>query len=324
MHQPRIVIAAPAPEPVGNLCAALTAAGVRCTHRRILGTQHCRVHAVAPPPAGIVYRADPPFRIPPPVNALRCTAATHKGHRCKLYRALVGMGGDLFCAAHARGGARVGRAVPIGDVGRFAADTQNVHTREVAEMVNRVAAETVERATTMKEIEEAFGKLEASKHRHRRVTVLADMREWYGKSLVRKAGDWAYRRMLDAVWTKIVAHRERDELVKRLWQEAEEAVGYCADGHIGRLANVLQGYDEDAPPPPKLSPNEMLQMRFPAVAALELGQRRAAARALLEEVGLPKEEWGVWMEAAGLEEAPAAEELAARGVVHRAVRRVVA
>lgn len=310
-------------------CTAHTHNRGLCTFRRIAGSNFCTRHArmraheeearrrleeerlaaeraaaelllLRDPGAGAAQ--DEARRIarrlrPPPPDEQRCTGITHHGHRCTRYRR-IGMDGLLqnFCRMHEPRELR--RAPPVmhprGTLGWFAQDTQNVHTPETRKMAIKTEIESktyVYPGDTMAEITKAFQPFGRSVR-----NVVFDMDRYYKMEYVRARGDFAYKKMLDLVWSKIVVHPERKELEKRLFEECKDAFGMCSEGHMARLANVLQGFDEAAPPP-VVSQSEILQMRMPLLLNLAEGERMAAAEALLQEVALPRAEWAPWLEA---------------------------
>ena len=58
--------------------------------------------------------------------------------------------------------------------------------------------------------------------------------------------DLLYRRILRGLWAKIKTFDDsiKRELSLRLWEECQESVEMCYDGHVSRLTNVLVGFDE--------------------------------------------------------------------------------
>ena len=102
--------------------------------------------------------------------------------------------------------------------------------------------------------------------------------------------------MLRAVWRRVKAHTERAELEKRLWEESIDAHGMCARGHIARLANVLQGYDETAAPAP-VPRGELLQNAMARIALLPVDERRAEAERVFAELAVTASERTPWLDA---------------------------
>ena len=129
--------------------------------------------------------------------------------------------------------------------------------------------------------------------------VIADMTEWGKKSTVMHKTDNVYRKTLRGLWAKIKATdpATQKELVKRLWEECSEARGLCADGHVGRLVNVLVGFDEEFKS--SITNKEYFQNNMSLIAnsTAPLAFKVEQASKLMDELGMPEEERGVWLEA---------------------------
>jgi hypothetical protein len=130
-----------------------------------------------------------------------------------------------------------------------------------------------------------------------RNTVLADVEHWYATEYVRVPGDFAYKNMLDRVWGLIKKSRHREDMEKRLWEEALESVGMCADGHLTRLANAVQGFDESDAPVLEVPKSERLQTAMAQISELDPGERESAARRIFAELGMDEDAQRPWLEA---------------------------
>jgi hypothetical protein len=124
---------------------------------------------------------------------------------------------------------------------RLALDSQNVHTPPVMDMMRETFAdiETPELGpplirTILTELKQRFTVSPA---------MQSDMRKWYMQATCATAGDYKYRRALNAVWAKIQAltGEVRENYMERLYTECESAVGMCFAGHVARLANACVG-----------------------------------------------------------------------------------
>lgn len=106
-----------------------------------------------------------------------------------------------------------------------------------------------------------------------------------------------YKRMLDGLWARVKAHKERKELTKRLWEEAFESVDKCCQGHLSRLANVLVGFTEEVKA--EVPVGEILQQKIAAIAAKDIGVEFKVCEAwtVFEELKVPMEERDAWIEA---------------------------
>ena len=129
--------------------------------------------------------------------------------------------------------------------------------------------------------------------------IIDDMNEWGKKVNVMHKTENLYRRVLRGLWAKIKGFSgpTQKELIKRLWEECNEARGLCADGHVGRLVNVLVGFDEEFKS--SISPKEYFQNNMSLIAnsTAPLSFKAEQATKLMDELGMPEEERQVWLEA---------------------------
>jgi hypothetical protein len=125
-------------------------------------------------------------------------------------------------------------------------------------------------------------------------TVLEDMRKWGNTETVCAEGDWAYRKALRGLWTKI---QTNPELVQRLWEESLDSLGMCAQGHLSRLANVLVGFEEGVKTP--ICMKELFQNEISLLAAKEMTneEKERQAKSLMDTYFIPEEERQVWLDA---------------------------
>ena len=181
------------------------------------------------------------------------------------------------------------------DLQVLALDKQNIHTKAVnalASISMKFLLDTLvpEDQDTLTELETAWSSKDKKK-------VLKDIGKWYGMETCVTESDWLYKRMLDGLWVFIKQHKEIDELVERLWEEASESVGLCCQGHISRLANVLVGFTEEVKA--EVSVGEILQQRMSVISAkdIELEDKVSEAHAVFEELNIPIENRDVWIAA---------------------------
>jgi len=100
---------------------------------------------------------------------------------------------------------------------------------------------------TLKEIQAAFDTLDLVGNK-KMEEVKEDMDDWGSRESVMKKDLNLYRVVLRGAWAKIKSYEDAEvqtQLTKRLWEECVEAVGMCADGHVGRVVNVFCGFDND-------------------------------------------------------------------------------
>lgn len=180
-----------------------------------------------------------------------------------------------------------------GDLHALALDSQNVHTGAIntqTEAGLNILLTTDIPATqvTLDELDDAWaGKTTAG-------AVLLDVRKWYRTKTCRQTNDTLYRRTLDGLWARI---KETPALVERLWEECNESVGMCCEGHISRLCNVLVGFDEAFKP--VVSAAELLQQRISGIAAKDAPShvKVGEAWAVFEELSVPMDKRMAWLEA---------------------------
>jgi len=185
----------------------------------------------------------------------------------------------------------------------FTNDGQNVHTKVVANQMNDgleilKTFEVPAGQKTVDEIATAFVN-ELRLGGNQITTVYKDMVKWGKVSEIFAKDDYLYRRVLRGLWAKIKTYSGdlRKELIQRLWEECSEAEGLCATGHIGRLTNVLVGFDEAFKP--QISFKEAFQNAMAHISQLDVAEDekiRLATKAM-DDMDVPMEERQVWLEA---------------------------
>ena len=179
---------------------------------------------------------------------------------------------------------------PPRTLAQIATNKQSVHTAAVSEQTNRAMEVLLAQTVPVTLIVPSHLEFEEK-------AVEADVGKWYAMKTCRELNDCLYQKALDGLWVLIQAHKEKDELVKRLLEEMKESVGMCCEGHISRLCNVLVGFDDRFSPPVPVG--ELLQQRIAAIAAQEVSveQKVCLAWAVFEELKIPMEERDPWIEA---------------------------
>lgn len=200
--------------------------------------------------------------------------------------------------------AEVGRGVrlpPAQPLERLARDNQNVHTAAVAKQTSEGEAKLLAVKTDGKGIGLKVLRTFAARGGtlHQVMTVMNDVDHWYRQVNCRAHGDRLYSRVLEGLWTLIseqTAERQK-ELLQRLWEEMNESVGMCCDGHISRLVNVMVGFDDAFKAP--ISQGEILQAKMAEIAGMsvETDVKMAYARTFMTELGMRAEEQLPWLEA---------------------------
>jgi len=185
----------------------------------------------------------------------------------------------------------------------FTNDRQNVHTTVVAHQMNDgleilKAFDVPVGQKTVDEIATAFVN-ELRLGGDQLTTVYTDMVKWGRVSEIFAKDDYLYRRVLRGLWAKINTYNGdlRKELIQRLWEECSEAAGLCATGHIGRLTNVLVGFDEAFKP--QVSFKEAFQHAMAHISQLDLAEdeKICMATKTMDDMDIPLEERQVWLEA---------------------------
>ena len=189
---------------------------------------------------------------------------------------------------------------------RIAGDAQNTHDRNVRKQTDENVKLLLEISppadqTTIAEIREAWNKIYRVPGRGVQETQYADMQKWYDTSQCYVPNDWMYRKVLDALWyrIKLVEDKKiRHELHKRLQQECAEAFAMCCEGHIGRLANVLVGFDDSFKP--QVPVGIILQNKMAIISQIEnVEERLKQAKELMAELKVPDDQAVAWIEAVG-------------------------
>ena len=201
------------------------------------------------------------------------------------------------------------RAPAVPRLQALARDSQNVHTREVAEQTNESTEKLLDfyekncktkrfRSPdwfAAKWLPEKYGSWANV------VRVVEDMQHWYGTRTCRMENDRLYAKCLDALLYNMLEKTEdedtKKELFKRAFEECSEAVGMCCEGHISRLCNVMVGFDDSFKPPVPIG--ELLQNAIAKIAQSErdANDKIAEAVKVFNELNVPEPERVVWLEA---------------------------
>jgi hypothetical protein len=193
---------------------------------------------------------------------------------------------------------RVGHVHHNNPLAAFAHDRQNVHTTETNLMVRNINIRLQEVSPTNDSLREIAWEWNAASlgTAQQRNSVRSDMEHWYNEANVSTLNDFAYKNMLDRVWALIDASQHRKDMIVRLWEECVDSLGMCAAGHLTRLANAVQGFDENAPILEE-SRSERLQNAMAQISQLDPGERESAARRIFAELGVEGDAQTPWLEA---------------------------
>lgn len=193
---------------------------------------------------------------------------------------------------------------PLAGMARLAMDTQNVHTAVVAKQTNSnvdllLEITPTEGMDTLTTLTRWWMDMSPRPDFETYWKVMEDVRHWYGKRTCKSTSDYLYQRVLTGLISKISTMGDElfTELVKRIWEECAEAVGMCCEGHIGRLANVLVGFDDAFRPPVPVG--EILQTKMAAIAEMKLSHKLKLQKAIavMDELKIPIPDRAPWLEA---------------------------
>jgi hypothetical protein len=192
-------------------------------------------------------------------------------------------------------------AGPVENLGKIATDRQSVHAVSVTKNTNDGIFILEKQLVpigqkTLAEIEKEWLKVY---HDTKVKKVIADMKDWGSRKQVMDKMSNKYKSVLRGLWAKIKTFDSelKSELTKRLWEECTEALGMCADGHVGRLINVLIGFDEQFKN--SVSPKEYFQNNISLIAksGVPMAFKLEQAKRLMDDIEMPEEERQVWLEA---------------------------
>lgn len=193
-------------------------------------------------------------------------------------------------------------------LGQIAADRQNVHTSVVSAQTNEALEKLLEIAAKIPStrryrspdwiaarwLPQSYGSWPKVKR------IVDDIYLWYNRESCRTTNDRLYKRALDGVYEKIRSLADSDqkmELWQRLFEECDDAVAMCCEGHISRLCNVFVGFDEAFAPP--VAVGEILQNRLAAISLLDISadEKKEQAIQVMDELKVPDIERDVWLDA---------------------------
>jgi hypothetical protein len=191
---------------------------------------------------------------------------------------------------------------------QLAADSQNVHTREIGKQMEDSLAILLKvevpatQVDTLGEIRLSWVQQKTMPPVEEMRVVYTDMVTWWNRSEIYNPGDKLYKKALRGLWWTIKNYKGelRLELEKRLWDECRDsAIPYsvCTQGHLARLSNVMVGFDDAFVPPVPVG--EILQQKMAAISEMEVPYEKQIelAEAVLAELKVPAEEHKNWLAA---------------------------
>jgi hypothetical protein len=189
---------------------------------------------------------------------------------------------------------------------QLAADSQNVHTREITQQmrdsINILLAVDVPKDQTGTVREMRVSWLEKGYSNDEVDIVYRDVVSWWNKHTIFSQDDILYRKLLRGLWWTIKQYKPdvRAELEKRLWEELRDgAIPYsvCTQGHVARLSNVMIGFDDAFVPPVPVG--EILQQKMAAIYGMDVDyeEQMRLAKSVLDELKIPADQHGSWLSA---------------------------
>lgn len=151
------------------------------------------------------------------------------------------------------------------------------------QIINTIASTLAENATLIRSLTRQFTQLFTT--RRLEDPVITALREQIDTPY--SMYGYTIRDIVDRLWLRIMDFPEptRKEVIQRFTEEVLEARGFCANGFMVRMSNVLVGFDENCTM--RLRPGQILQARIPAT----MKRLREAERPPLMEGSEP---WTFW------------------------------
>jgi hypothetical protein len=187
------------------------------------------------------------------------------------------------------------RPRPLGELGQFANDNQNVHRAATVQMVTDV----IDRVLKIPVPPEYVGNRTTGEillH----VPMCPESVQWfikkyYAQEDIYEYGNGIYSRVTNSVWQYIKHSPDKKDLCSIFSTEIKDSIGMCAQGNLTRICNVLAGYLEGVNTETQ---GEQLQRRMAKLMDLENPEDRIReGKKILEELSVPLAEQDSWIEA---------------------------
>lgn len=189
----------------------------------------------------------------------------------------------------------------IGELARFAADNQNVHTTQAVKQTKESVAIIMgipvpnEYKWNMRECSKTPGDIIMTCKLTPKAAWQMSAKYCQDESIY-DLEKGIYGKVLDGVWQFILSSPDKNDICRGLKQEMEDNIGMCAQGNLSRLCNILAGYIDGIGP--QESSSEILGRMMPKFMELEsVSERLDKAFKLFGEIKLPVDQWDDWLQA---------------------------
>lgn len=190
------------------------------------------------------------------------------------------------------------RPPPLGELGQFAHDNQNVHKSVTVTMVKEVVDRVLKIPVPDRYKYTAGNCTPGEILCH--VPMSSETACWFVKKYtthedIYEFGPGIYAKVMDAVWQYIRNSPDKKDLSNILGMELLDSVNMCAQGNLTRICNVLAGYLEGVNTETQ---GEQLQRRMAKLMELENPEDRIReGKNILIELAVPTAEHDSWIEA---------------------------
>jgi hypothetical protein len=182
------------------------------------------------------------------------------------------------------------------NLGALAQDRQNIHTtivvqkiKSMVEIITQIYVPPEYETETLKTPGEIILECGLTKK-----AAWQMMAKYCEEVDIYDLGVGIYPKILNCVWQYIKQSEHREDLKKILKSEMQDNIGMCQQGNLSRLCNILSGY-LDGLNAHVQSPKEILGDRLAELLRREPEDMYQEARAILQEMNFPEEEWEDWL-----------------------------
>lgn len=183
------------------------------------------------------------------------------------------------------------------NLGNLAQDRQNIHTaivvqkvKDMVQIITQIYVPPEYETETLKTPGEIILECDLTKK-----AAWQMMAKYCEDADIYDLGVGIYPRILNCVWQYIKQSEHREDLKKIVKSEMQDNIGMCQQGNLSRLCNILSGY-LDGLNAHVQSPKEILGDRLADLLRREPEDMYQEARAILQEMNFPEEEWDDWLQ----------------------------